>query len=284
LQTEAPLFTPFAYLRRDEFGISRIIADLLDPNGRHSQGALFLTLFMEAFGLNSVGPSSGQARVTTEYATAEGRRIDIVIRDRNWIIAIENKPWARDGELQVSDYLCEIRPPRFSAACLVYLTKDARAPTGASIGIHECKAALACGELKLASYEQVLDWLSACRERCLAESVRNFLSDFHDYLREEVMIIRRLEMGNPIVDCVLAEDARQYLQTTLAIAQQKDAIACRRRNVSRCSGVPRVVLLRGVGERYRQVVLRAEVGECQWQKFQSHVHARYPTRVAISRI
>src|SRR5438093_320110 len=102
LQTEAPLFTPFAYLRGDEFGISRIIANLLDPNGRHSQGALFLSIFMEAFELNSLGPPSGQARVTTEERTAAGRRIDIVIRDKDWIIAIENKPWARDGELQVA--------------------------------------------------------------------------------------------------------------------------------------------------------------------------------------
>lgn len=224
LQTEAPRFTPFAYLRRDEFGISKIIAGLLDPNGRHSQGALFLSLFMKAFELNSLGQPSGQARVTTEDRTAAGRRIDIVIRDKNWTIAIENKPWARDGELQVADYLSEIRRRRSSAACLVYLTKDARAPTGASINIDECKDALACGELKLASYAQVLEWLSACREHCLAESVRNFLSNFQDHLREEVMNIRKLEMDNPIVDCVLAEDTRQYLQTTLAVAQQKDAI------------------------------------------------------------
>jgi hypothetical protein len=151
-------------------------------------------------------------------------RIDIVIRDKNWIIAIENKPWARDGELQVADYLNEIRRRSCSAACLVYLTKDARAPSGVSINNVECGDALACGELKLASYAQVLDWLSVCREHCLAESVKSFLSNFQDHLREEVMNIRKLEMGNPIVDCVLAEDTRQYLQTTLAIAQQKDAI------------------------------------------------------------
>lgn len=224
LRAEAPHFTPFAYLRSDEFGISKIIAALLDPNGRHSQGTLFLSLFMEAFGLTSFGSPGGQIQVTTEDPTAAGRRIDIVIQDKDWIITLENKPWARDSELQVADYLGEIRRRGCPQVCLIYLTSDARAPSEASISNHECDAALACGELRLASYAQVIDWLGVCHERCLAASVRNFLSNFQDHLREVVMKKRKLEMDNPVVDGVLAQEARPFLRTALAIAQQKDAI------------------------------------------------------------
>lgn len=72
LQATAPLFTPFTYLRKDEYSISRIIGDLLDPNGRPSQGRLFLSLFLDTFGFPSLEPIAAQARVTTEDRTVNG--------------------------------------------------------------------------------------------------------------------------------------------------------------------------------------------------------------------
>jgi hypothetical protein len=74
--TTAPSFSPFAYLRRDELAISRIIADLLDPRGTHSQGVLFLRLFLESSGLHNL-EASQSAQVRTETPAA-GRRIDIM--------------------------------------------------------------------------------------------------------------------------------------------------------------------------------------------------------------
>lgn len=40
-------FNVFDYLRTDELGLSRIIADLLDPAGTHGQGALFLKALLD---------------------------------------------------------------------------------------------------------------------------------------------------------------------------------------------------------------------------------------------
>ncbi|MCZ0942464.1 MAG: hypothetical protein OXJ53_05360 [Gammaproteobacteria bacterium] len=39
-------FNVFRYLRDDELGLSRIIADLLDPGAAHGQGPLFLRLLL----------------------------------------------------------------------------------------------------------------------------------------------------------------------------------------------------------------------------------------------
>ena len=38
----ASRFNPLDYLRTDELGLSRILADLLNPNAAHGQGAAFL--------------------------------------------------------------------------------------------------------------------------------------------------------------------------------------------------------------------------------------------------
>jgi hypothetical protein len=224
LQSVAPRFTPFAYVRKGEYSVSRIIGDLLNPSASHSQGPLFLDLFMEVFGLQSLQCVSAQAHVSTESATLEGRRIDIIVRDRNQIIGIENKPWAADGELQVADYLKEIRRHGYPFACLVYLTKDGRLPASHSINKRECQEALARGELKLASYEKVLIWLEKCCESCRSERVRNFLFHFRDYLREEVMNERAREPQSPVVEGVLAENARKYLPIALEIAQHQEGI------------------------------------------------------------
>lgn len=40
-------FNPLDYLRTDEIGLSRIVADLLSPDAAHGQGSLFLRSFLE---------------------------------------------------------------------------------------------------------------------------------------------------------------------------------------------------------------------------------------------
>jgi hypothetical protein len=47
----APDFNLFDYLRTDEMGVSKVIADLLDPKGAHGQGGVFLQAFAKILGL-----------------------------------------------------------------------------------------------------------------------------------------------------------------------------------------------------------------------------------------
>ena len=43
-------FNVLDYMRTDELGLSRIVADLLNPRGPHGQGKLFLERFVEGLG------------------------------------------------------------------------------------------------------------------------------------------------------------------------------------------------------------------------------------------
>ena len=159
-------FNVFRYLRADELGLSRIIADLLDPTGEHGQGTTFLEAMLELLRVAPEGGASvrsgravlgGRNRATTwkgyfgrlrSTATdkirvvqergglPKRRRIDITVdipTDAGmFCLALENKPYADDQPEQCSDYLkflnCEY-PGRF---LLVYLPPRYRMPDESS--------------------------------------------------------------------------------------------------------------------------------------------------------
>ena len=90
----ASRFNVFDYLRDDELGLSRVLADLLDPAGPHGQKTLFLRSFLSLIdtGLSDAGltnlakdwtPEDGRVTVMTEWAIDTGepgkgpRRLDV---------------------------------------------------------------------------------------------------------------------------------------------------------------------------------------------------------------
>src|SRR5690349_20393444 len=65
---------------------SPILGELLDPHGRHGQGAMFLRLFLSQFGISDFDPESKAAKMDLEYwvgpvTERSGGRIDIVVKD-----------------------------------------------------------------------------------------------------------------------------------------------------------------------------------------------------------
>ena len=78
-------FSVFKYLRTDELGLSRIIADLLDPDADHGQGALFLQTMLELLPETRNLPIEIRAKATdsikvvAERRIPKGRRIDITV-------------------------------------------------------------------------------------------------------------------------------------------------------------------------------------------------------------
>lgn len=101
----AESFTVFDYLQPDENLLSRIIADLLDPKGKHGQGSTFLVAFLERLvAVRCTLPSDWRAHVdeatvvneaATSFLPNTARRIDIRIElPQRFGIGIENKPWA----------------------------------------------------------------------------------------------------------------------------------------------------------------------------------------------
>ena len=159
-------FNVFRYLRDDELGLSRIIADLLDPTGEHGQGTTFLEAMLELLGVAPEGGDSlrsgrdvpagrtaaatwrgyfGRLRSTTsdkirivlERCIPGPRYIDVTVDiptdDGPFCLAFENKPRADDQPRQCSDYLKFLNreyPGRF---LLVYLPPRYRMPDESSL-------------------------------------------------------------------------------------------------------------------------------------------------------
>jgi len=76
----APEFRIFDYLRTDEMGLSTCIASLLDPNGKHGQGSVFLNAFLKNIGAEEDwAVNTKNCRVSTEKQVNGQRRIDIFL-------------------------------------------------------------------------------------------------------------------------------------------------------------------------------------------------------------
>lgn len=119
-------FNVLDYIRTSELGLSRVIADLLDPSATHGQKTLFLNTFLR--GLQCASEQRGRplditrdyghkwevvgdTRVQVERTIPPGRRrLDISVEfkgsdGRLRCLAIENKPYAGDQKNQIRDYL-----------------------------------------------------------------------------------------------------------------------------------------------------------------------------------
>ena len=132
-------FNVFRYLRDDELGLSRIIADLLDPTEEHGQGATYLEAMLELLELREVAPAgsdSGRVRVVTERGTG-GRFIDITVDiptdGSTFCLAFENKPYAGDQHRQCIDYLKFLKREYGERFLLVYLPPRYRMPEESSL-------------------------------------------------------------------------------------------------------------------------------------------------------
>jgi len=102
----SPEFNAFSVLDPLETQISSMIAELLNPQGNHAQGAIFLNFFIKHFIKEArdlgLPLDFEKASVHKEFKiiadSDEEGRIDIFIDfDNIFSLAIENKPFAQDG-------------------------------------------------------------------------------------------------------------------------------------------------------------------------------------------
>ena len=196
-------FNPLDYLRTDELGLSRIVADLLDPNAAHGQESLFLRSFFEKIANQLPGgrvPALDPASVATRCERSIGSygRLDISIEigtagQQPLCIAIENKPFAADGEGQVDAYLKFLRiryPERF---LLIYLSPHGGLPSSESLTPDACMDGLAtlsyCPRSQAAAERDsttqlhfaLTDWLHECSLSCDVDRLRWFLRDMENF-------------------------------------------------------------------------------------------------------
>ena len=203
----ASRFNVFDYLRDDELGLSRVVADLLDPGGTHGQKMLFLRLFLRL--INSVRPNpfvfderwleecavvvTRERPIETDEPDLEApRRLDVCVEltppgQNALCIAIENKPYAGDGDNQVNAYrqwLCERYKERF---LLIYLSPHGgrpgynslplAAPTQGVATMSFCPTPASSTDDRLPRLPALTGWLAQCSQLCQVDRLRWFLRD-----------------------------------------------------------------------------------------------------------
>ena len=187
-------FNLVSILALEEKTISRLIGLLLEPDGVHGQGNVFLKKFAETLRkcLKEIGIENpmenvgeiGNAKVETEHSTDKGRRVDILIDLPNFVIGIENKIWAGDQKDQLKDY-GEYLANKGKDYLLIFLTCDGREPSEWSIPKDERIELERDGRLIALSYGQLLlPWLKECLKECEADKVRWFIRDFISWIEE----------------------------------------------------------------------------------------------------
>lgn len=203
-------FNVLDYLRTDELGLSRIIADLLDPLANHGQGPFFLQVLLEKLQLTQRWSDLdlAGATVSVERVITAHRRIDICVNiragNREHCLAIENKPYAGDQENQVSDYLKHLAREFGARFLLIYLSPAGDPPSDWSLrrsdleqwtgrfvvmayhdqdnskGItNEIRTADAYEAFRVSP--SLTKWLDACHDKCRVERLRWFLRDTQLY-------------------------------------------------------------------------------------------------------
>ena len=204
----APRFNALDLLEPKELELSRILADLLKPKGRHGQGALFLRCLLDKLQFDFDGDHEElrRSRVTIESTNEDQSRLDIKVEiGHRHCLAIENKPWAKDQTNQVRDYLKTLKK-KYESHLLIYLSGNGKGPDEGSLGKadrEQLAEQLAKGQRRFAivPYRAVdlddefndfrlgfslVDWLAECRMKCEADRVRRFLRDVEDYCKHHL--------------------------------------------------------------------------------------------------
>ncbi len=190
-------FNLVGIMNPDEERISNIIALLLDPEGGHGQGKIFLAKFLEMLSKNFQERLPGKledleklisCRVRVEREVEAQGRLDIKVRflaneKPYFVVGIENKPWAGDQMKQLKRYSESLKDEMDNDFVLLFISGDGRLPSEYSISNGERRSLERDGKLLCSGYRSfLLPWLEACYKECESEKVRWFLKDFANWI------------------------------------------------------------------------------------------------------
>lgn len=201
---------------RKEVIMCRFLADLLNPEGAHQAGTLFLRTFLTQVLKLELGGETllRSTRVVTEYVIDEARRIDIVIQNSRYFIPIEVKIYAGEQQSQCYDYYeCAVRHD--PEAKVVYLTRFGTPPSeysrkkkaddlaGKSAteeapetkGIQETEWTLSLDKIKCISWGgDIREWLAGLLPELRGETrqiVMQYMDVIHGFAEERDVRIMR---------------------------------------------------------------------------------------------
>jgi hypothetical protein len=210
----------------------RVLADLMDPHGRHCKGSRYLRLFWKTLAPklpDKLQLDFERTKVTVECGTDKGRRIDIVLFDGKIRVPIEVKIGAGDQSKQVHDYFKFAKKQNKDVHVpLIYLTIGGHKPSDIS------KGNLGKDDYVTISFkDEILAWLEVC-ERENKESKEKTAVPVQENLKQLIAAIKSLcgksedeKMKDEILKQVIKNDdtARAALAIRDAMDPYFDGIA-----------------------------------------------------------
>lgn len=223
----APNFSVFDYIATNETNLSYILADLLNPKGSHHQDDLFLKNFikiclpnLQCQEWNSFVDNLTNISVKTEVITNANqsyRRMDIYLTDKDkYGICIENKPYARDQKDQLNDYYQELKNRKHSYKHLVYLSQNL--PSDDSVKSEDLEQWQINNEFSHINYNDLVDWLNACKVDCQNVSVLEFINQFIKFIQTQFMGLSDMSEQNAIMSAML--ESNESIISAIKIANQ----------------------------------------------------------------
>ena len=224
-------FNVFDYLRTDELGLSRFVADLLNPEAKHGQGAAFLRCFLDKVGFEvGGGIDIGDSRVDVELTIENQLRLDIAVEiDKHHCLVIENKPYAGDQPDQVKDYLDWLE--RYDKHMLIYLSPTGEGPTAYSTGDADLDEYERLRRFAIMPYYgaadlddafnrfrlpvSLADWLADCRRDCDVDRLRLFLREAETFCQTQFGGSIMPKTEHTVKDFVLADN--RNVESALAV-------------------------------------------------------------------
>lgn len=183
----SPDLNPWTVLRleRNEMSHSRVLAWLLDASASHAQGSLFFRRLLEECGDAGGLPSScaDQRYAVRTEARSEQSRIDVELHGRDFLLHIENKIGADEGQTQTHREAADLQAKaqrvgvRKERAVGWFLTPDGRASRS--------------GDFVAVSWESVVRALTSALEEVSRERPENvrvkwFVGEYLRLLRRHV--------------------------------------------------------------------------------------------------
>lgn len=214
----APEFSLLDYLRRDEMALSEYLAMLLDPQGPHGQGDLYLKRLLQLPDMQRLAgllDSSTAVKVDTEYRLPDGRRMDVYLRSASCGLGIENKPWAEDQLNQLRDYAKYLHGQFPDGQwLLIYLCNDEISeyslPANTPPHLQERVVWL--------DFFQLAEWLEDCALHTRALSVKFFVEALGRFVNERINGETMKDSREELTGLVLQTEANT--RSAFLIAQQ----------------------------------------------------------------
>lgn len=187
---------------------SAFIGELLDPNGSHMMGTIFLKLFLEEIEHKTEFNASSATMIREFYIgkldseKRTGGRIDILIKDNTGqTISIENKIYAIDQPFQIERY---VNYNKFKNK-VYYLTLRGDEPNDISKSDLNSKTDFQC----LSYSNDIIDWLEACQMHAVSKPV------IRESIRQYILLLKKLTQqlsDNEMEDKIINLISSNYLQ------------------------------------------------------------------------